>query len=561
MKKIYFLFLFFAMNSFSQHITITKIIETDCSGPYVKTVELYVDGTVDFSSEVVMNYMNNGAAWSENQIDLSGLGSITDSFVYIVRDIGLMQAEFPSTTFDASNTLVTSSSTNGDDGYQIVLNGLVVSQFGKTETDADDDTIWEHDDSVVSRISGVADTGAWDETQWEYSGKNSLDGNTACKGGAGVEAYLDDLAGTYPLGSGSGWTPTSATCTTALGDASVSCNTTTAGAADDTYTASLDFSGGANGKTFVLTTSAGTLGGDAPTSMVSGTITVSNIPEGTAITITVSDVADGGVCSLSKQIDSPGCIPLIINEVLFDPAGDIAGDANGDGIRDSADDEFIEFVNNSDASLDISGYTLLDGSALRHTFSASTVIPANSILLVFGGGTPTGDFGDSMVQTASEGQLSFNNSGDIATIKNTSGVVVLEYQSSSTGINHGTNQSVTRDPDITGSFVEHSTVTAASGALFSPGTLVDGTTLSSNSYELTNIGLYPNPVSQERNFMTLSSSSTKEMNVVIYTVLGKQLKKQMVRNNQVDISGLKKGIYLLKISQEKRETTRKILIK
>ena len=64
-----------------------------------------------------------------------------------------MLVEFPSTTFDTSNTIVVGTSTNGNDGYHIVLNNNVVSQFGKTETetDADDDTIWEHDDSVVSR--------------------------------------------------------------------------------------------------------------------------------------------------------------------------------------------------------------------------------------------------------------------------------------------------------------------------------------------------------------------------------------------------------------------------
>ena len=209
MKKNYILFTFLVLSfvSFAQNVTITKIIETDCGAPYVKSVELYVDGTVDFSTEVVLNYMQNGDPWSNIQIDVSSFGTISNKFIYIVRDIALMQAEFPGTTFDASNTIEEGSrSTNGDDGYQIVLNGAVVSQFGKTETDADDDTIWEHDDSVVSRKSGTVDTGAWDETHWDYSGKNSTDGSTACKGGDGVEAFLASLGGTYPLGSGSGWT-------------------------------------------------------------------------------------------------------------------------------------------------------------------------------------------------------------------------------------------------------------------------------------------------------------------------------------------------------------------
>ncbi len=37
---------------------------------------------------------------------------------------------------------------------------------------------------------------------------------------------------------------------------------------------------------------------------------------------------------------------FIINEVLYDPpAGDHAGDANGDGSREANEDEFIEFYN------------------------------------------------------------------------------------------------------------------------------------------------------------------------------------------------------------------------
>ena len=185
--------------SFGQNVSITKIIESDCSSPFLKSVELYVSGTVNFNTDVQLNYMQNGSPWSETQIDISNLGTVTDAFVYIVRDLELMQAEFPTTDFNASNTVVVSTSTNGNDGYQIVLNGTVVSQFGQTETDADDDTIWEHDDSVVTRKSDIPDNGLWDSTHWVYSGKNSLDGETLCNGGNGLEAYFDALGGDFPL--------------------------------------------------------------------------------------------------------------------------------------------------------------------------------------------------------------------------------------------------------------------------------------------------------------------------------------------------------------------------
>jgi hypothetical protein len=153
--------------------------------------------------------MQNGDPWVDKQIGISGFGTVSDKFIYIVRNLALMQAEFPTTTFDSSNTLVLDTTTeifatNGNDGYQIVLNGAVVSQFGQTETDATNDPIWEHDDSVVSRIPDIPDNGTWDETHWDYSGKNSLDLQTACQGGTGIETFLANLGGSYPLGSTSG---------------------------------------------------------------------------------------------------------------------------------------------------------------------------------------------------------------------------------------------------------------------------------------------------------------------------------------------------------------------
>ena len=112
MKKIYFLFLISTLG-YSQSVSITKIIETDCASPYIKTVELYVSGTIDFANDpVTVDFMSNGGSWSNTRFDLTTLGSVTDSYIYLVRDIALMQADFPSITFDAStpNLLIISSS-------------------------------------------------------------------------------------------------------------------------------------------------------------------------------------------------------------------------------------------------------------------------------------------------------------------------------------------------------------------------------------------------------------------------------------------------------------------
>ena len=165
--------------------------------------------------------------------------------------------------------------------------------------------------------------------------------------------------------------------------------------------------------------------------------------------------------------------PLVINELHADPDASIAGDANGDGTRDGSEDEFIELVNVSGADLDISGWTLSDAVDVRHTFPGGTVVSNNCSVVVFGGGTPTGTFGDAVVQVASTGFVGLNNSGDTVTVSNGGGDVV----SYSYGSEGGNNQSLTRDPDITGPdpLVQHTSATGSGGALFSPGTPVDGT--------------------------------------------------------------------------------------
>ena len=162
---------------------------------------------------------------------------------------------------------------------------------------------------------------------------------------------------------------------------------------------------------------------------------------------------------------------ILINEVLYDPPNDLPGDANGDGTREPQEDEFIEFYNYG-GDLDISGWSVHDNAEERHIFPDGTVIPAGGVLVLFGGGTPTGTFGGSIVQVASEGILNMNNSGDFVTVYDSNNISVLTFDIEP--LSNNPNESYTRNPDITGEFEQHAGIAEANGALFSPGTMVDG---------------------------------------------------------------------------------------
>ena len=170
---------------------------------------------------------------------------------------------------------------------------------------------------------------------------------------------------------------------------------------------------------------------------------------------------------------------LIINEVLYDPPSGIEGDANGDGTREAQEDEFIEFVNLG-GTLDLSGYTVHDNAQERHVFPQGTIIPSGGVLVLFGGGSPTGAFGNAIVQTASAGILNMNNAGDFVTVYNSNGEVVLTFDIEP--LSNNPNESYTRYPDLNLDpgddgilFYQHAGIGEALGAFFSPGTRIDGT--------------------------------------------------------------------------------------
>ena len=171
---------------------------------------------------------------------------------------------------------------------------------------------------------------------------------------------------------------------------------------------------------------------------------------------------------------------LIINEVLYDPPpGDDAGDANGDGTREAQEDEFIEFVNIG-GTLDLSGYSVHDDAQERHVFPEGTVIPSGGVLVLFGGGNPTGAFGNATVQTATTGLLNMNNAGDFVTLQNNNGEVVLTFDieplSNNPDESYSRYPDLNTEPDSDGNlFFQHASLSESSGTLFSPGTRIDGT--------------------------------------------------------------------------------------
>ncbi|HAF12607.1 MAG TPA: hypothetical protein DCK99_02670 [Blastocatellia bacterium] len=201
-----------------------------------------------------------------------------------------------------------------------------------------------------------------------------------------------------------------------------------------------------------------------------------------AITATT---ADGTGATISGTVALAVRVPLVINEILADPAGstsaDLAGDSNRDGVRDSDDDEFVELLNNSSDAVNISGVVIADSASNRFTFPANTTLAAGRAVVIFGGGSPPINdpaFGGALIVTTST--LSLSNTGDTVTAKLPVAGADVVIDSHAYGAEGGSDHSLTRSPDAEvgsagGSFVAHTSATNAAGRLFSPGTRADGT--------------------------------------------------------------------------------------
>lgn len=73
------------------------------------------------------------------------------------------------------------------------------------------------------------------------------------------------------------------------------------------------------------------------------------------------------------------------------------------------------------------------------------------------------------------------------------------------------------------------------------------------------LNVYPNPITNGVLFITSDSNDAKS--VVLFDVLGKQVMKTTVTDQPINVSNLNSGVYFLKITEDGKTATRKLVIK
>lgn len=83
-------------------------------------------------------------------------------------------------------------------------------------------------------------------------------------------------------------------------------------------------------------------------------------------------------------------------------------------------------------------------------------------------------------------------------------------------------------------------------------------TLTVSDIKKSDLKIYPNPVSNGK--LYIASTSNLERDVTIYTTLGQQVKQSKVNNEGMDVSNLSKGTYFVKITEDGKTATKKLVI-
>lgn len=88
---------------------------------------------------------------------------------------------------------------------------------------------------------------------------------------------------------------------------------------------------------------------------------------------------------------------------------------------------------------------------------------------------------------------------------------------------------------------------------------VTTSTLGVKSNDIAGLNIYPNPVTNGTLF--INTDANAERKVTVFDVLGKQVLKVTTSNNAINVASLNAGVYIVKVTEEGKTATRKLVIR
>jgi hypothetical protein len=531
---------------------------------------------------IITEIMNNPSAVSDTTGEWFEVLNLTSSPIdmdgWTLRD-------------DESNTHVIDAATGGNtvvpaNGYLVLGRSADTSLNGNAPVDysygEDGHTLGNGSDEVVLELPD----GTTEIARVNYDGGDTFPDLT------GESMQLDpDFLNADDYNNGNNWCPSQSaygdgdlgtpgtaneacqpTCNTFLNFGDATCDSINPGDTDDTYTATLEYSGAATGENFVISTTPSglTIGGDNPTNVADGIITVSGIQEGTDITLSLSNIADGGLCDLSIDVFSPVCVP--VGTVELELVGVIDFDTPEGGSSGKA----IHVVATADIP-DLSVYGLgianngggTDGE--EYSFPAQSVSSGDHILLprdqVAMENYLTTD-GINLFDVVIEADIATGNGNDaVELFKN--GAVIETFGD----INDG--DAVAGGWDYGDAWAYKNTPGSVwpDGWIYGPTDCTDGSattfdspcvypfveSLSNNEFEPVTFNIYPNPAIN--GFVNFEANFIGQKTIDLFDINGRLVMSASLENDRLDVSQLNAGIYMVRISTSNQSSIQKLIIR
>lgn len=592
MKKLYFLLLTFLITSVSfAQVIITEIADPDNNFD-ARYIELHnLGGTaVDFtegSGWQIDKYLN-GNSGVNLSIDLTG--SIPAGGFYIIaydNTAGTFASVygFAPDQLDAISNGVAGS--NGDDDLSLVDGTDAIVDFwgfydfmGDINMD-NTGTCAEYEDGRAERLTSVTmGSTTFNEAEWNVWADSDVMGCTSH-----VNAPRT-APGDFDPGA---WgTPT---CGFSLTNPSATCDAITGGT--DTYTATIDFVGGGN-PLFTVVADFGVvdLSGGDPAVDATGTITITGLTEGIDVMITANDT---GLCNLMSTITAATCVPsnplplfddftyadgsLVPNGGWMNNGG-TAGDllvSGGQAVVQHgvpSEDVIIPFTPVSGKiyfGLDFSvvdpggpiaggdyeyfAHLKDDGFGFRARLD---IVPAAAGDFTVGIST-----GTSTAQATWATDLSYGTTYRAIVMYDQDANIAQLWIDANIEADTSILGTDDADPgDVMEAFALRQSDSSLNETVFIDNLVVSqnfiDTLLSTRSFETTSFKVYPNPTSN--GFVNVTSPNNEDMTVHVFDILGKQVINKTITNS-LNVSRLKAGVYIMKISQDGASITKKLVIK
>jgi len=349
-------------------------------------------------------------------------------------------------------------------------------------------------------------------------------------------------------------------CNLVLGNISTTCETSTDGPANDTYTTTIDFTGG-NTSTYTIDTAGnGSVSGQDPSTNTTGQIIITGSTENTDLVLTVTGDAANSSCNIVRNVTSPTCVPtvcepvgsIIITEIMKDSGA--VSDTNG---------EYFEVYNTTGASIDMQGWVISDAGSDSHTIATSVVVPSMGYA-VFGRDETFADNGGVNVNYEYSGIFMSNGADEVQIECSGAMIDAVAYTDGAFPDTAGASMELSTNAYTSvanneGANWASATSAFGDGDLGTPGTVNDNSAvLGIAENKIEEFKIFPNPTSG--NFINITTANNTSKNVQIFDMLGKKVIDQEAAI-KLNITALQTGIYIVKITENNLSATKRLIIK